>query len=131
MSTENKTLFNGNDATVWINGIPVLFCTKGKIVKKIEYEEIPAPTGGGKKRIEVGHTIEVSMTCKSTGTENVSLDSDDIEVIMADINIGGTLLKKIKASGVTFDEQTLIDFEKNKVTELELTGQAEEYKSLI
>jgi hypothetical protein len=132
MSTENKALFNGNNATIWVNGIPFLFCTKGSIKKKIDYEEIPAPIGGGKKRIEVGHTIEVSLTYKPTGVEDLStLMSDDVEIIMADINIGGTYLKKAKASGVTFDEQPIIDFEKNKVSEIELTGQAETYKSLI
>jgi len=132
VSTENKSFFNGNNAMVWINGLPILSCHKGKVVKKIKYDELPAATGGGTVRVEVGHTYEVSMSYRPTGIEKAALLlSDDMSIIMTDVNINGTVLKKVKADGITFNEETLIDFEKNKVSEIELSGQAEKVKTLI
>ena len=51
--------------------------------------------------------------------------NEDISVIMANSNISDTKRNRIKLDGVTFDEETLMNFEKHKVEEVELTGQAE------
>ena len=50
---------------------------------------------------------------------------EDITVIMNDANINGTKKRRVKCDGVTFDEETLISFEKGKVKEITLNGQAE------
>lgn len=127
-----KGFFNGNNGVVWVNGIPLLNCHKAKAVKKPKYEEIPAITGGGTVRVEVGHTYEISLAYRPSGIEKASfLTSDDLSIIMSNVNIGGTFFEKAKLEGITFDEETIIDFEKNKVQEIELSGQAETVKSLI
>ena len=50
---------------------------------------------------------------------------EDITVIMNDANINGTKKQRTKCDGVTFDERTRASFEKGKVKEIQLTGQAE------
>lgn len=122
--------FNGNKGQIWIDGIPVLTCSKAKIVKKIKYEDIPAIEGGGNKRIPVGHTIEVNFAFKLSGKEIINLTSNDITLIAANSNINGTVTKRVKCDGLTFDEEVLLDFEKGKVGEIELAGQAETYDIL-
>lgn len=122
--------FNGNKGQVWIDGIPVLTCTKAKIVKKIKYEEIPAIEGEGNKRIPVGHTIEVNLAFKLNGKESIDLTSNDITLIAANTNINGMITKRVKCDGLTFDEEVLLDFEKGKIGEIELAGQAETYDIL-
>ena len=57
-------------------------------------------------------------------------ESDDISLIVATTNISGNVTKRLKLDGVTFDEEVLVDFEKNKVTEIELSGQAETFEWL-
>lgn len=127
-----KGHFTGNSAIVWINGLPILTCHKGKVVKKIKYEDIPAETGGGTERIEVGHSYEISLSYRPTGFEKGALlISSDMSIIMTNVNNNGTMLEKVKLEGITFDEETLIDFEKNKLQEIELSGQAATVKTLI
>lgn len=68
------------------------------------------------------------MTYRRTGTEReieMFNHNEDISVIMANSNISDTKRNRIKLDGVTFDEETLMNFEKHKVEEVELTGQAE------
>ena len=68
------------------------------------------------------------MTYRPTGAE-WEIDAfnlnEDITVIMANSNIADTARRRVKCDGVTFDEQSLINFEKHKVEEVELSGQAE------
>ncbi|MEG0730382.1 MAG: hypothetical protein RR421_03650, partial [Cetobacterium sp.] len=101
--------------------------TKSKAVRKNKYEEIPAPIGDGTVRVKVGETIEFSGTFKFLGSENLDAfnESEDISLILANTNISGKITKRLKLDGVTFDEEVLVDFEKNKVAEIELSGQAE------
>lgn len=119
--------FNGNKGKLWVNGEEVVTVTKSKAVRKNKYEEIPAPIGDGTVRIKVGETIEFSGTFKFLGSENLDAfnESEDISLILANTNISGKITKRLKLDGVTFDEEVLVDFEKNKVTEIELSGQAE------
>ena len=124
--------FNGNKGEVWINGILVFTAYKASIIKKNKYEEFPSPTGNGTTRVLVGYSIEVTMTYKNTGIEDLKAfnESDDVSVIMSETNINGDVTRRVKADGVTFDDETLIQFEKNKVGEIELSGQAETYEIL-
>ncbi|MGL4365633.1 MAG: phage tail tube protein [Cetobacterium sp.] len=124
--------FNGNKGKLWINGEEVVTVGKSKVVRKIKYEEHPAPTGDGIARVKVGQTIEFSGTFKFLGTESLDAfnESDDISLIVATTNISGNVTKRLKLDGVTFDEEVLVDFEKNKVTEIELSGQAETFEWL-
>lgn len=119
--------FNGNKGKLWINGIEVATCTKGKAVRKISYEEIPAPVGDGKVRIKTGETIEVNVTFKLLGRENFDAfnETEDTSLILSDENISSGVTKRVKLDGLTFDEEVLVNFEKGKVGEVELTGQAE------
>ena len=50
---------------------------------------------------------------------------EDITVIMNDANINGTKKQRVKCDGVTFDERTRVYFEKGKVKEISVAGQAE------
>lgn len=79
------------------------------------------------------HTIEVTVTFRSTG-EEFDIDmfnlGEDVSIIMSNSNINDTTRRRIKCDGLTWDEQTLIDFEKHKVQEIELSGQAETYEIL-
>jgi len=124
---------SGNKGTIWINGIPILDCYKASIEKKIDYEEIPHPTKPGAKiRVEVGHTIEISFAFKKTLlTKVIDFESDDITMIMTDINNNNTVLSTTEASGITFDSTVIEAFEKNKVGEIEMSGQAEDMRKLI
>lgn len=74
----------------------------------------------------------MTMTYKNTGIEDLKAfnESDDVSVIMSETNINGDVTRRVKADGVTFDDETLIQFEKNKVGEIELSGQAETYEIL-
>ncbi len=128
MSSKRSEFFNGNKGEVWINGVQIGTISKGKVVKKWNYEEIPAPSGDGTIRVPTHYTIEVSMTYRSTGTEReieMFNHNEDVSVIMANSNISDTKRNRLKLDGVTFDEETLMNFEKHKVEEVELTGQAE------
>ncbi|MGL6063764.1 MAG: phage tail tube protein [Fusobacteriaceae bacterium] len=124
--------FNGNKGEVWINGIPAITCYKGEIIKKNKYEDIPAPTGDGTIRVFTGHTIEVSLAYRRTGVEDFEAfrTSEDVSLIIAETNIDGKITRRIKADGITFNDETLSKFEKNKVGEIELSGQAETYEVL-
>ena len=51
--------------------------------------------------------------------------NEDISLIASNSNIADSSRRRVRCDGVTFDEQTLIDFEKHKVQEIELNGQAE------
>lgn len=124
---------SGNKGTIWINGIPILNCYKASIEKKIEYEEIPHPTKPGSKiRVEVGYTIEVGFAFKKTlETKLIDFGSDDITMIMTDTNNNTTVVETTEASGITFDSTVIKAFEKGKVGEIEMSGQAEDMRELI
>lgn len=124
---KKNDFFNGNKGKLWFDGKEVLTVIKCKVVRKIKYEEIPAPIGDGMIRIKVGETTEFSGTFKYLGDEDLDLfnESEDISLIVANESMSGRVNKRLKLDGVTFDEETLIEFEKNKVCEVELSGQAE------
>lgn len=128
MASKRTEFFNGNGGEVWIAGTKVGTISKGKVVKKQNYEEIPAQSGDGTVRVPTHSTIEVSMTYRPTGTEwdiDMFNLNEDIAVIMSNSNIADTTRRRVKCDGVTFDEQSLINFEKHKIEEIELSGQAE------
>lgn len=129
--TKKTDFFNGNSGNVWIKGEQVGHVTKGSITKQIEYEDVPLSTGGN-ARIEVGHKYAITISYKKVGSENITAlsSSDDIDVILANSNMNGEVQKRYKAIGVTFDEETLIDFEKRKVQEIELKGECEDVQEL-
>ncbi|MGB6128822.1 MAG: hypothetical protein WBG30_08735 [Psychrilyobacter sp.] len=124
---------NGNRGTIWINGIPILNCYKASIEKKINYENIPHPTiPGAEIRVPVGRTIEVGFAFKKTlATKVIDFESDDITMIMTDVNNNNTSVSTTEASGVTFDSTVIDAFEKGKVGEIEMSGQAEDMRKLI
>ncbi|WP_293958302.1 hypothetical protein [uncultured Fusobacterium sp.] len=129
MSSKRSGYHNGNSGEVWIAGKKVGTCNKGEVKTKYNYEEVDNPeVPGGKIRVLTGKINEISVSYKSTGTEEeidmFNLD-EDITVIMNDANINGTKKRRVKCDGVTFDEETLISFEKGKVKEITLNGQAE------
>ncbi|WP_163468470.1 phage tail tube protein [Fusobacterium sp. IOR10] len=129
--TKKTDFFNGNSGNVWVRGEQVGQIIKGSISKQIEYEDVPLSTGGN-ARVEVGHKFSIAITYKKIGSENVKAfsSSDDIDVILANKNMSGEKQKRFKAIGVTFDEETLIDFEKRKVQEVELKGECEDVQEL-
>lgn len=129
MSSKRSGYHNGNSGEVWVAGKKVGTCNKGEVKTKYNYEEVDNPeVPGGKIRVLTGKINEISVSYKSTGTEEeidmFNLD-EDITVIMNDANINGTKKRRVKCDGVTFDEETLISFEKGKVKEITLNGQAE------
>ena len=128
MASKRTEFFNGNSGEVWTAGTKVGTISKGKVTIKQNYEDIPAIDGDGTIRVPTYKTIEVSMTYRPTGAE-WEIDAfnlnEDITVIMANSNIADTARRRVKCDGVTFDEQSLINFEKHKVEEVELSGQAE------
>lgn len=129
MSSKRSGYHNGNSGEVWIAGKKVGTCNKGEVKTKYNYEEVDNPeVPGGKIRVLTGKINEISVSYKSTGTEEeidmFNLD-EDITVIMNDANINGTKKQRIKCDGVTFDERTRASFEKGKVKEIQMTGQAE------
>jgi hypothetical protein len=133
MDIKGNLAFDGNNGTIWVKGLPILTVSKAEAKKKISYEDVPATTGGGNVRIEVGHTIEVSFSMLKTGLENfegTGLFSKP-DMIFTEVNAQKTLIKTVKCSGITFDEITLASFEKNKVGMIEMTGQAETYEPII
>lgn len=126
---KKNDFFNGNKGQLWINGKEVLSVIKAKVIRKIKYEDVPSQFGDGNTRVKVGETIEFSGTFKYFGTEDMDAfnENEDISLIVANSNISSKVTKRLKLDGVTFDEETLIDFEKGKVQEVELSGQAETY----
>lgn len=129
MKAKRTGYYNGNSGEVWIAGVKIGTCNKGKVTTKIKYEEVDNPdVPGGKIRVKVGETHEVSLTYKSTGKEE-DLDifdpDKDVTVIMNDATINGVNKNRIKCDGVTFDERVRVDFEKGKVKEISLQGQSE------
>lgn len=128
MASKRTEYFNGNNGELWIAGTKIGTASKGKVVKKQNYEEVPNPDVlGGVIRVPTNHTWEISLTYRPTGVEEIDMFNleEDIAVIMSNANIADTTRKRIKCDGVTFDEQSLINFEKHKVEEIELSGQAE------
>lgn len=133
MASKRTEYFNGNKGELWIAGTQIGTCSKCKIVKKITYEEIPAPTGDGFVRVPVAVNYEVSALFRSNGQEyDVDMFNlnEDISVIASNSNIADSTRRRVRCDGVTFDEQTLIDFEKHKVQEIEINGQAESVEIL-
>ena len=128
MASKRTEFFNGNKGELWIAGTQVGTCSKCKITKKITYEDIPAINGNGFIRVPVAENYEIAATFRSNG-EEFDIDmfnlEEDISVIASNSNIADTARRRVRCDGVTFDEQTLIDFEKHKVQEVELNGQAE------
>lgn len=125
--------FNGNKGDVWVNGVKVLTAHKASIKKKNSYEEVPAPNGQGVVRVLTGHTVEVSFAYRPTGDEDLKDifdDMTDVSIIVAETNISGKITRRVKADNITFDEETLAEFEKKKVKEIEFSGQAETYQIL-
>ena len=119
--------FSGNKGEVWIDGVKVITCHKGTITENIEYEEVPDPDNPGRtQRVEIGRNYDVSLSYRPTGEEDFEAfkSDDDVSVIMSDKNIRGDKSIRWKAVGVTFDSQTLVNFERKKVQEIELTGKA-------
>ena len=128
MASKRTDFFNGNKGELWIAGVLIGTCSKCKITKKINYEEIPAPTGNGFIRVPASENYEISASFRSNG-EEYDIDmfnlNEDISLIASNSNIADSSRRRVRCDGVTFDEQTLIDFEKHKVQEIELNGQAE------
>lgn len=124
--------FSGNKGNLWINGKEVLTVVKAKAIRKPKYEEIPAPIGDGTVRVKVGEILEFNGTFKYLGTEELDAfnEEEDVSLVIANTNISDKVTKRLKLDGVTFDEETLIDFEKGKVQEIELSGQAETHEWL-
>lgn len=124
--------FNGNKGQLWLNGKEVLTVEKVKVVRKPKYEEVPDGKTGGVRRVEVGHTIEFSGTFVYSGKEDLDLFnvSEEIDGIVANTNMSGNVTKRLKLMDMTFDEETLIDFETGKVQRIELSGQAAEMQWL-
>lgn len=127
--------FNGNKGELWVNGKKVMTAMKVSSKKKIKYEEFPSPSGDGMERVKVGHEIEISVSFKSTSDDDADKfdafnESEDIEIIASDSNISGTAKKRAKFIGVTFDEEPLINWEKNKLGEIELSGKASDHEWL-
>lgn len=134
MASKRTTYFNGSSGELWVLGEKIGTVSKGKVVKKQNYEEIPNPdVKGGVIRVPTNHTWEISFTFRPTGEQDkidmFNLD-EDVAVIMSNANIADTARRRVKCDGVTFDEQSLIDFEKHKVGEIELSGQAETVETL-
>lgn len=122
--------FDGNNGTIWVNNLPCLTCFKAEAKKKISYEDRAATIGSGSVRVPVGHTIEVSFSIMKTGVEDFdSMDRPDM--IFTEVNAQGTIVKTVKCGAITFDEITLASFEKKKVGEIEMSGQAETYEVII
>lgn len=124
--------FNGNKGQLWLNGKEVLTVKKVKVVRKPKYEEVPDGNTGGIRRVAVGYTIEFSGTFIYSGLESLDLfnESEEIDGIVANTNMSGKVTKRLKLLDMTFDEETLIDFEIGKVQEIELAGQAAEMQWL-
>lgn len=119
--------FSGNNGEVWVDGKKVITCHKASIVENIEYEEVPDPMNpGNTQRVEIGRNYDVTISYRPTGEEefNAFLTEDDVSVIVSDKNIRKDKTKRYKAVGVTFDTNTLVNFERKKVEEIELTGKA-------
>lgn len=118
--------FNGNKGQLWLNGKEILTVKKAKVVRKPKYEEVPDGNTGGIRRVVVGYTIEFSGTFIYSGLENLDLfnESEEIDGIIANTNMSGKVTKRLKLLDMTFDEETLVDFENGKVQEIELAGQA-------
>lgn len=129
MAAKRSGYYNGNKGEIWIGGVKIGTCNKGEAKTKYNYEEVDNPdVPGGKIRVLTGQTHEISATYRSTGSEeeiDMFNSDEDITVILADANIDGVYKKRVKCDGVTFDEQTHISFEKGKVKEIQLQGQAE------
>lgn len=124
---KKNDFFNGNKGSVFIDGTEIGTVTKGKASTKKEYESFPSPNGAGKIRVPTGETYTISLTYKPTSEDDFDAfnENEDITVILADENINGKATKRLKCMNVTFDEETLINFEKNKVSEIELSGEFE------
>jgi len=124
--------FNGNKGQLWLNGKEVLTVKKVKVVRKPKYEEVPDGNTGGTRRVEVGYTIDFSGTFIYSGLEELDLfnQSEEIDGIVANTNMSGKVTKRLKLLDMTFDEEVLVDFEKGKVQEMELAGQAAELQWL-
>lgn len=120
--------FNGKKGTVFIDGTEIGTITKGVAKTKKEYESFSSPNGAGKIRVPTGETHTISITYKPTSQDDFDAfnESDDITVILANENINGKATKRLKCINVTFDEETLVEFEKDKVGEIELSGEFEE-----
>ncbi|MGL6113504.1 MAG: phage tail tube protein [Cetobacterium sp.] len=118
--------FNGNKGQLWLNGKEILTVKKCKVVRKPKYEEIPDGMTGGTRRVLVGHTIEFSGTFIYLGNEDLDLfnESEEVDGVIANTNMAGKVTKRLKLLDMTFDEETLLDFERGKVQEIELSGQA-------
>lgn len=124
--------FNGNKGELWVNGKQVMTAMKVNSKRKFKYEEFPSPIGDGTVRVKIGEEIEISIAFKLTSEDephkfDAFNESEDIEIIAADTNMSGTSAKRGKFTGITFDEESLINWEKNKLGEIELTGKAEEF----
>lgn len=131
-SIKKNEYFNGNKGQLWLNGKAVLTVEKAKVIRKPKYEEVPDGKTGGTRRVEVGHTIEFTGTFIYSGEEDLDLynPSEEIDGIIANENMSGRITKRLKLMDMTFDEETLIDFEKGKVQKIELSGQAAEHQWL-
>lgn len=125
--------FNGNKGKAWVAGSKIPTTFKGHADKVQNYEEIPAENGDGVIRVPTSSKLELSISYKKTGAE-WEIDMFDLEkditVILAEENIDGSIRRRCKFDGVTWDKQSLINFEKQKVGEVELTGQAETHEIL-
>lgn len=129
MAAKRSSYYNGNKGEIWIGGVKIGTCNKAEAKTKYNYEEVDNPdVPGGKIRVKTGEVNEISATYKSTGTEeeiDMFNSDEDITIILSDATINGTYKKRVKCDGITFDEQTHISFEKGKVKEIQLQGQAE------
>ena len=72
--------------------------------------------GNGFIRVPVSENYEYLIYFRSNGAEQdvdmFNLD-EDVSLIASNSNIADSSRRRVRCDGVTFDEQTLIDFERN------------------
>lgn len=129
MSTQlyKDTLDSGNFGQVMWKNKPILGIKKFEGKKVFKYEELPNPfVPGGTIRKEVGFTIPISMEFIPTGVEDLTTDMlFGNDLIVNNVGVNGKVFSRKKYVGITWDEDVLDSFEKNKMTSISASGQAE------
>lgn len=131
--------WNGSNGNVWLND-KVFEKVKGFEIKMIpEWEDVP--NGLSTERVLLGYSYEGKFAYRKTdGNCNTAIDllfEEYSKGIVPDVSLVGKAFngatkktQRIKASGITFDELVLQQWEEKSVSELELTFKASSVKVL-
>lgn len=139
MNAKSNQYWNGSNGNIWVNDSEWDKVKSFEVKMAIEWEDVPS--GLSTDRVLMGYNYEGAFSYrKSDKNYNTAMDMlfkeysegrvPEVSIIGKAYNKASGKVHRIKISGITFDELTLMNFEEKSVTEVEMAFMASDVEIL-